>query len=492
MASKRRSKSTIVLPNEIWLEIFEKLDSASLLNLTLVCKHWNKLIFSHMADRFVLKFDMDQLKFPQAVSGMVPDRHYRHLCVRSFRLNSLNYLLDIVGQLAADLDSLKLCLQMLECQILDQLLPLCKRLKNLNIKFTYFEHGETIGSQKSVSSRINSLKLNVQNHASTYKPISLEKALWPYISKARQLDIVVHGPQDLDILRSMASELKVLKATVDYATVNMFFKLRLPALTSLDLSVNYQKYDSATYCETTEFQQFLGECKDLKSIFLEDCEFDQACLSMIYSSLPKVDTLQLCGYLSRESLSLNGIEKMKQLKTLGLPLDVQPEEFYPIVPLYTVEHVSCDDYVGQTLLLEILRRFPNLKSLTFPINVYEKGLLILILKHAPQLKSLCVFDMKRITQTFIEDASQLVNLEKLTIKAQFIGRDKFRSLWQTIILPALRTLKIKTTSDIPDSISGSVASKNPLCKLILNKQLVKPVGRYRSSSNRKRPSTGAA
>ncbi|KXJ69484.1 uncharacterized protein LOC109407748 [Aedes albopictus] len=472
MASKRRSKPVdIALPNEIWLEIFNNIDYKGLLNLTLVCKHWNKLIFSHMAGRFVLSFDVDQLMFPQEVIGMVPDRHYRHLCVNSFRLNSLNYLFRIVKQLAGNLDSLKLRLKMLDCQLLELLLPLLKRLNELDIKATYVENGETT-YRKPTLPTVKTLKLDIANRVSIYKLGSLEWVLLSCIPNVQKLTIFVHGPQDLPIIDSLAPQLKVLKASVDCDTLYLFFQIRLPALTSLDLTVeNLDQQRYQVFCGRTVFQPFLLQCKNLKSITLEHCEFDEQPLPMIFNNFPELETLELYGYLMLDMLSLSGIEKMKKLKRLVITENIASKSF---LPSPSVQSLGFTGFPYRNDLIEVLRRFPNLKYLTLPGSNYVKGELQAIPKHAPQLKHLIVNRLKLIKIDLLEEIKQMVGLRTVTIEVTSFSRDKFRLLKQIIVLPELRTLTVKTSSNIPIGMARSVAATNPACKLLLNKELVKP------------------
>ncbi|XP_065079832.1 uncharacterized protein LOC135702716 [Ochlerotatus camptorhynchus] len=468
------------LPNEIWIAIFKHFDITCLLDLSLVCKHWNHLIFTHLANRIMLNLDLDQRKYPPRDIGMVPERYYKHLCLRSFKLDSPAYLFEIVKQLAVHLDTLELTLVSLECQDLLQLLALCTRMTKLCIKAKYFECDDTMHSSIPILYAVRSLSFDVENYVSTFNLYSFEMSFLRTMPNVNELKTLLYRPLDLSMILWMSARLKVLKATVSCEAINDFLSLRLPALKVLDLTLlqpEHQWRKRRTF-HARAFQDFLLGCKSLKTALLSfRCEYDQQLLTAIFTSLSRVEVLQLSGGLATERFSLNGMERMTCLKTLSLHCLLLFQEDDRVVPMRTVEKFSMCTFIRPNKFGDILKRFPNLKSLAFRMHGDE---LQSVAEVVPLLEELSV-DISRITPEMINHMQQLVTLKKLTIDAHSIARTNFRLLRNIKALPAMKCLNVSTGSNIPPNIASSIAATNQACKLILNGQLVKPATRTRRS-----------
>ncbi|EAT48194.1 AAEL000739-PB [Aedes aegypti] len=409
------------LPNEVWLEIFEKVDTPQLRDLSLVCKHWNSLIFKHMTHRFMLNFDLDQRKYPRRAIGMVPERTYKNLCLNSFKLDSPVYLLDTVKQLAVNLVSLKLDLVSLECQTLVQLLPLCTRMTELRIKAKYFECDDTLYQPRPFLSTVKSLSFDVENYVSTFSLFSFEMSFLRMLPNVQKLQLVIYRPLDLGLLVWMAPRLETLKATVYCNAINNFLGVRLPVLKTLDLTLLQpeQQWRKRRTFHARSFGEFLRGCIMLKTALLSfRCEYDQQLLTTIFTSLPWVEKLQLSGGLATERFSLNGMERMKKLKDLSLHCLLLFQEEQRIVPMPTVEKFSLCSFIRPNRFSDVLKRFPNLRTLSFRMHGDE---LQSINEAVPLLEDLSV-DIGRITPDMINHLQQLDGLKKLTIDAHMIAR----------------------------------------------------------------------
>lgn len=475
------------LPNEVWLEIFKKVDTPQLRDLSLVCKHWNCLVFEHMSHRFVLNFDLDQRKYPRRGIGMVPERNYKNLCLKSFKLDSPAYLLDTVKQLAVHLVSIKLELVSLECQTLVQLLPLCTKLTELHIKAKYFECDDSLHQPGPYLRAVTCLSFDVENYVSTFNLFSFEMVFLRMFPNVQRLKMVVYRPLDLGLLVWMAPRLQVLKATVYCDAINNFLGVRLPVLKHLDLTLLQpeQQWRKRRTFQARAFGEFLRGCGMLMTALLSfRCEYDQQLLTTIFTNLPWVQKLQLSGGLATERFSLNGMERMKNLKDLSLHCLLLFQEEQRIVPMPTVEKFSLCSFIRPNRFSDVLKRFPNLKTLSFRMHGDE---LQSISEAVPLLEDLSV-DIGRITPDMINHMQQLVGLKKLTIDAHMIARANFRLLRGVIALPELKCLNINTRSMIPANIASAVAGNNHACKLVLNGELVAPAVRTRRSGvKRKQP-----
>lgn len=286
--------------------------------MSLVCKHWNHLIFTHLANRIKLSLDLDQRKYPPRYVGMVPERYYKHLCFRSFKLDSPAYLFEIVKQLAVHLDTLELEMVSLECPDLLQLLAHCPRMTKLSIKAKYLECDDTMRNPSSVMlPAVRSLSFDVENYVSTFNLFSFESSFLRTVPNVTELKTLMYRPLDLSTTLWMSGRLQVLKATVCCQAINDFLTLRLPALKKLDLTLlqpEHQWRKRRTF-QARAFQDFLLGCKSLQTALLSfRCEYDQQLLTAIFTSLPRVEVLQLSGGLATERFSLKGMERMTYLK----------------------------------------------------------------------------------------------------------------------------------------------------------------------------------
>lgn len=219
------------------------------------------------------------------------------------------------------------------------------------------------------------------------------------------------------------------------------------------------------------------------------CEYDQQLLSTIFSSLPWVEKLKLSGGLATERFSLIGMERMKCLKDLSLHCLLLFQEDQRIVPMPTVEKFSLCSFIRPNKFNEVLKRFPNLKNLSFRMHGDELGS---INEAVPLLEELSV-DISRMTPDMINHLMQLDGLKRLNIDTCAIARTNFRLLRNVITLPVLKCLDVTTRSVIPANIASSVAGANPACKLLLNGEIVKPASRVRRSGvKRKQPAAAAS
>lgn len=479
------------LPNEIWIAIFKNFDIPSLLQVSLVCKHWNNLVFTHLANGIKLHLDLDQRKYPLSDSGMVPERYYKHLCLQTFKLDTPGYLFEIIKQLAVNLNTLELHIVSLECQDLVQLLSLCTRMTKLCIKAKYFECDDTMLILRPVMlSTVQSLSFDVENYVSTFNLHSFEKSFLRIMPNVEELKTLLYRPLDLSIALWFSSRLKVLKATVSCEAINDFLRLRLPVLEVLDINLlqpEHQWRKRRTF-RARAFQDFLLGCKSLKTALLSfRCEYDQQLLTVIFNSLPHVEVLQLSGGLATERFTLNGMERMTHLKELSLHCVLLFQEESSVVMMPTVETFSMCTFIRPNKFGDILKRFPKLKKLAFRMHGDE---LQSVAEIVPLLEELSV-DISRVTPEMITHIQQLVTLKKLTIDAHTIARANFRLLRNIISLPSLKCLKVSTGSSIPPNIASSVAASNQACKFILNGQPVVPSTRARRSGV-KRKQTAAA
>lgn len=470
------------LPNEIWIAIFKHLDIQSLLDISLVCKHWNHLIFSHLANRIKLYLDLDLRKYPLRGFGMVPERYYKHLCLQTFKLDTPGYLFDIVKQLAVNLDTLELQLVSLECKDLLQLISLCNRLTKLCIKTKYFECDETMLSLRPVIlTTVDSLSFEVENYVSTFNLFSFEMSFLRSMPNVKELRTLLYRPLDISIALWTSERLKVLNAIVSCGAINDFLCLRLPVLEVLDVTLlqpEHQWRKRRTF-RARAFQDFLLGCKSLKKALLSfRCEYDQQLLTAIFNSLQNVEVLKLSGGLATERFSLNGIERMTHLKELSLHCMLLFQEESRVVQMPTVEQFAMCTFIRPHKFGDILKRFPNLKRLAFRMHGDE---LQSIAEIVPLLEELSV-DISRVTPEMINHIQQLFTLKKLTIDAHTIARANFRLLRNIIALPLMKYLKISTGSTIPPNIASSVAASNQACTFILNGQLVIPATRTRRSA----------
>ncbi|KXJ67848.1 hypothetical protein RP20_CCG008775 [Aedes albopictus] len=308
--------------------------------------------------------------------------------------------------------------------------------------------------------------------------------MFPNVQK---LKMVVYRPLDLGLLVWMAPRLQSLKATVYCDAINNFLGVRLPVLKHLDLTLLQpeQQWRKRRTFQAKSFGEFLLGCGMLKTALLSfRCEYDQHLLTTIFTNLPWVEKLQLSGGLATERFSLNGMERMKVLKDLSLHCLLLFQEERRIVPMPTVEKFSVCSFIRPNRFSDVLKRFPNLKTLSFRMHGDE---LQSIHETVPLLEELSV-DIGRVTPEMVNHMQQLVGLRKLTIDAHMIARTNFRLLRGVIALPELKCLTINTRSAIPPNIASSVAGCNSACKLVLNGETVTPALRTRRSGvKRKQP-----
>lgn len=472
------SQPAFRLPNEMWLEIFQNFDITQLVDLALVCKQWNSLIFAHFAHRIRLSFDLDLRKYPSAGMRMVEERPYRHLSLKSFKLDSPPALLDIIKQLAVNLDSLKLEVTVLEGEAFSGLLLFCTRIEHLNVKATYLECDESVYGLRQRLPSITRLDFNVASYVSTFNFYSFESLFMRTMPNVSELEIMVSRPLDVTLVVWMAPRLKRLKATVDCCAINNFLGARLPMVEHLELNLLQpeQQWRKRRTFQIKSFRDFLLGFKALKTALLSfRCEYDQPLLDTIYANLPTIEGLQLSGGLATERVSLNGLERMKRLKALSLHCLLLADEDQRVVAMPALENFSLCTYIRPNNFGSILKRFPNLKALKFRLHNNE---LLSIADFAPSLEKLSI-DLYRITPEMIGQLERLVNLKRLSVDVHVFARTNFRLLRNILTLPVMKQVEITTRSNIPPNIAALVAASNPVCKFVLNGETVKPATKTR-------------
>lgn len=88
------------------------------------------------------------------------------------------------------------------------------------------------------------------------------------------------------------------------------------------------------------------------------------------------------------------------------------------MPMPTVEKFSVCSFIRPNRFSDVLKRFPNLKTLSFRMHGDE---LQSIHETVPLLEELSV-DIGRVTPEMVNHMQQLVGLRKLTIDAHMIAR----------------------------------------------------------------------
>lgn len=457
------------LPTEIWIEIFKNVDTTGLLNSACVCKRWNQLIFTHLSNRIQLNLDLDAKKYPNLDKAMVPERSYHHLSVKSFKLDCPKHLLNEVKRIAVNLRSLTLELVYLDGAVLAETLEQCKHLKSLSLKATYFECDATLFMNRGTHQALSQLSFNVTNYITTFNWFSFTTVLLSTMSKVQELNLTVNRPYDLNLLNHLAPQLKKLIVTVCCPN-EKFLNIKLPELEHLELTLLQQE-------QLVRLEHFLKRCPVLKtaSLFFR-YGYGRELLRVISANLPMVEYLQLGGRHVVDT-SLSGMERMTRLKHLSLHCSLFFREEHSIVPMPSVEKLSLCCCIRFQKMSDFLKRFPNLKHLTFQMDGDE---LQSISEIVPLLEDISV-NTHRIRPEMITQMAQITNLKKLSIDANIIARVNFRALGQILALPAIKYLKVKTRSNIPPNVAALVAAENRACRLILNGKLVAPSTRNRRS-----------
>lgn len=301
--------------------MFKNFPIADLINLSIVCKRWNSLIFAHFAHRVRLNFDVDMKFYPIAGMKMVEERPYKHLSVTSFKIDSPIFLMEAIKCLAGSLESLALDLTLLEGASFGELLPYCSSLRELNIKAVYLECDETLPCLRERLHKVRKLGFKVTNYVSTFCLNSFEFVFMRTMPNLVDLDIKINRLLDLTLVVWAAPRLRRLKASVDSQFIDNFLGIRLPLLRCLDLSFlqpEQQWFKRRTF-QITPFRDFLMGFNMLsKAIFHFHCEYDQFLLNTIFACLPSIEHLELLalGLLATERVWLNGLENLKKLKVL--------------------------------------------------------------------------------------------------------------------------------------------------------------------------------
>ncbi|XP_055630361.1 uncharacterized protein LOC129771075 [Toxorhynchites rutilus septentrionalis] len=473
------------LPNEMWIEIFKNFPIAELISLSIVCKQWNRLIFAHFANRIRLNFNIDLKLYPIAGTELVEERPYKHLTVSSFKIDSPIFLMEAIKCLGVSLVSLKLDLTVLDANTFGKLLRHCSSLHELDIKALYFECDETLTCCWDRLFKMRKLRFGITNYVSTISLTSYEFLFMRTMPNILELDIVVNTSLDISLIGWIAPKLRRLRATVDSSVINRFLELRLPRLACLEFNLSQpeQQWIKRRTFQISSFRNFLLGLKILSNArFCFRCEYDQILLSTIFANMPSIEYLHLCGGLASERVWLNGIENLKKLKTLGLHSLMLTDEASRVVAAPSVETLSLCSFIRPDNFICILKRFPNLKTLTLRMHSTE---LTAVSVFATSLQQLTI-DMYRVTPEIISQMEQLVGLRKLCIEANMISRPNFRSLCKIFSLPAMKRLEITTQSKILPNMAGALAASNTSGMLILNGIVVKPIIKTRKAGAKRK------
>ncbi|XP_021711827.1 uncharacterized protein LOC110680300 [Aedes aegypti] len=507
--------SAINLPNELWIEIFKNVDSPDLLQLSMVCKHWNRLIFMFLARRFQLNLDLSVETYPKKGIRLVPDRVYKRLHLTLTQLDSSFKSMRIIQKLAPNLESLKLSLEYLDIQVLMQVLKSCTCLRELYIKglqqvFDVFGLVDLLNMAVHLVSGETTLdtdhKLNII--AKSYEPCLLGagvkglKDAWPIFPAITTLGLdasvmdkfekkfflcfpnvteleIVATSHDLGMIEGMANRLKVLKVKVFQEAVTNFFALRLPTLEVLVLKLSAR-------VENDVLQQFLLGCKALKTAMFSFHASGDVFPALV-EGLPLVERLQISG---QTCTTLLGLEKLTHLKELALRgCCVRSTSFYFVLePTYSVNKLECIGVTFDSGVSDLMYRCQFITSLTLSVrSVHIYGMS----HYAECLQLVEEFTLliDRVYPVIIKQMKEMFNLVKLVIKAKAFSKTNFKLLEKVIVQPRMKTLLVEVTElSVPMYIARKVASANRACMLILNGERVepndvpvRPVGRKRKT-----------
>ncbi|XP_055609829.1 uncharacterized protein LOC129756826 [Uranotaenia lowii] len=474
------------IPNEMWLEIFSHFDMASLINLSLVCKQWNSLIFTHFANRIQINFNLDLRPFPMAPGLLELGRPYKHLSVKSFKLDSPDALLKGIELLGKSLQSLKLELIVLEGPKFTTMLSHCLELQELTVNASYFECDRATPYVEALP-KLRRLNYKVLNYVNTLDISCFDWLFFRTLSSVTEMDIQVAKPLDISLLTVMARKIRQLKVTLSSTAMNQFLSLKFPQMETLDLYLLHseQRWRKRRTFGTESFKSFLCSMPKLRtSLFSLLCQYDQSLMNAIFSSLPSVEHLILAGGVGTERVSLSGLEHMKALKHLSLHcLQLAPEE-RRIVPMPSVQQFSLCTYIRPANFSEIVKRFPRLKTLAFRLHAGE---LLSVVEGATVLEEL-IIDTHRVTPEVMSHLSQMIQLKRLCLDAPTFARTNFRQLSKILTLPQMKRVDISTRSVIPPNIAGTVAASNPKCVLILNGSVIAPAVRVRRTGVKRKQS----
>lgn len=490
------------LPNEIWVEIFKHVDNRALLRFSRVCKRWNQLIFKYLAHRFQLTLDPSKRMFPLPASiGLVPGRNYTHLHLKSTKLYV--QMMQIIEQLAPHLESLKLSLDSLDLAALVKILTLCTRLNELHIKGFTFKHDfdldEMLHSSRKSKPAVSSLDLeykklgdfgrelrpcildvtkgDISSASSSLVPVNItslglditnsdifEKVFLNSIRNVTKLDIAIRQPT-LNVVQRLAPQLKLLKMEVhESKAIGNVLQLRLPVLDVLLLKLH------STY-KNNEFKDFLLGCQTLGTALLSLPMVDyQDVFPTVAHGLPRVEKLQI---LSETVTSLGDLQAMERLKVLSLKGGyIIAKSCYQIGAVPTVEKFECHDVMLSDQLSNVLKRFPNLHSLSLTMRelIYE---LNHFASYVPRLREFTI-TIDRVNGDAIDLMSKLKRLEKIVINAKIFAKSNFHFLRKVIVLPKLKRLVINTDWELPVDVTSKIAAVNRSCALVLNGRWVRP------------------
>ncbi|XP_062555715.1 uncharacterized protein LOC134220630 [Armigeres subalbatus] len=497
----RSSVSGAKLPNELLLGIFDYVDTHSLLQLSLVCKRFDQLIFRYMSHRFQLTLG-DKEQLPKRGIRMVPDRIYKNLHLKSLELSSYSKIMKIFEKLAPNVESLKLTLQAIDLSDLLQMLKLCPRLKQLCIKgihlnwdpsdlmeimklatrtvhantsldmrhrlnvfdqnalpctmhFTRLDEDDPIKENGPTFPGIKSLGLSIQDQH------NVRLYLLPHFPNVTELEIVARET-GVCLLRKMAPHLKVLKVKVFQESIDAFLTVQLPALDVLVLKLNAR-------CDNNNLKHFLLGCQTLKTAMLSFCHYDDM-FPAVAEGLPGVQKLQISGDIST---ALSGLEKMTHLKELALKnCCVQYRSIYFMEGIKSVEKLECIGVYFELPVAEILYNFWHLQKLLLTVrNIHDTTFLG---ESIPNVKELSLF-MDRAHPSIINQLKTLFSLEKLVITANTFAKTNLELLRNVITLSSLRRLEVLVCKGkVPKDSADKIASANRSCTFVLNGEVVEP------------------
>ncbi|KXJ76326.1 hypothetical protein RP20_CCG009874 [Aedes albopictus] len=506
--------------HKLWVEIFGHMETRGLLELSRVCKHWNRLIFKYWSHRFLLHLDPCYRKFPQqGVVGLVPGREYKHLHLRSPKL--YDQMMRIIEQLAPNLESLKLSLESLDLAVLVKILALCPRMNELHIKGFHFKHSfdleEMLHRARKTTPAVSSLDLEYSKLGSFGRELSpcilnvteseiqiasshvpaitslglditnleaFERAFQNNTLNVTKLDIAIHQPATLSLVERMAPQLKILKMEAHEDTTNTVLNLRFAALQVLLLQL-HNGYDNNGFIE------FLLGCQTLKTALLSLPMIDhQDVFPTVAIGLPLVEKLQISSETVTTLEDLHTMQRLKELSMKGGYIIARSECHMDKVP--TVEKFECHDLMLSDKLSNILKRFPNLHSLSLGMRElhYEMKKFS---SSVPGLKEFTI-TIDRVNSDVIDLMQTMNRLESIVINAGVFAKSNFPFLRKVIVLPKLKSLAVNTNWELPESVTSKIAAANRSCALLLNGKRVEPAGsvRRRSGAKRSRPDVESA
>ncbi|XP_062560877.1 uncharacterized protein LOC134225108 isoform X2 [Armigeres subalbatus] len=501
------------VPIQVWLEIFEYIDSYTLLQMTLVCKHFNRLIFNYMTHRFQLKLVSREQKSPPNGVNLDPERIYKHLHISASTLDSVTLM--VIVRHAPNLLSLKLSLVSLNLKVLMYVLKICTRLTELSIEGRNFKRSFDfdqllwLGKGKAALG-VSSLDLEYKKlirfdkelepcnvivaeigefKATCFFPTvlsmgldiktDLEKFECDFLScfpNITRLEIVARV-EEQRIVERLAPNLKVLKMEVQDKAAAGVYQVRLPTLEVLALKIrsSYQK---------AVLQNFLLGCASLKTaLFVFSMSDDFGVFPMVAQSLPLVEKLQITD---DSVITLDELHQMSHLKVLSIKgASIVGDSYAELSP--SLEKLEFHDVMFTRDMSDVFYRFPNLRKIA--VTKYERHFSTYqhfdkkFYKRARSLKEFKI-TLYRAGSDIVNFLQTLTQLEMLSIDARIFAKSNFGYLKKLMCMPLLKCLDVRTESELPRELVGRVAASNPACRFVLNGTQVEPVWSSYESAKR--------